>query len=63
MKYDINDILMFISDTELINHNDELSELIRNEADNELLEFELDFVSAAVMPDYNKFQLYLENNM
>lgn len=62
MKYDINDILVFISDTELINHNDELSELINSETEDELLEFELDLVSAAVMPDYKKIQLYLENN-
>lgn len=62
MKYDINDFLMFISDTELINHNDELTELINSKTDDELLDFELDLVSAAVMPDYKKFQLYLENN-
>ena len=62
MKYDINDFLMFISDTELIDHNDELSELINSEADDELLDFELDLVSAAAMPDYKKFKIYLENN-
>ena len=62
MEYNIINFLNKISDTENFMHNDELTELISEETEDELSLFDLDLVSAAAMPDYKKFNLYLKDN-
>ena len=61
MKRDINDFLELISDTEIIKPDDRLSTFLNSEQDNELSESELDMVSAAAKPDYEKFKLFLKS--
>ncbi len=61
MKQDINKILALISDSESFNHDDNLSQLINEDSEDELSEDELDLVSAAAKPDYEKFKKYLES--
>ena len=48
-------IMNFIVDSQNIIFDDELSLLIEKHSDDELTEEKLDFVSAASMPNYNKF--------
>lgn len=48
-------IMNFIVDSQKIIFDDELSLLIERYRDDELTEEKLDFVSAASMPNYNKF--------
>lgn len=48
-------IMNFIVDSQNIIFDDELSLLIEKYSDDELTEENLDFVSAASMPNYNKF--------
>ena len=61
LKRDINDFLKLISDTEIIKPDDRLSTFLNFEQYNELSESELDMVSAAAKPDYEKFKLFLES--
>lgn len=62
MEYNIINFLNKISDTENYMHDDELTELISEETEDELSLFDLDLVSAAAMPDFDKFNLYLKDN-
>lgn len=55
-------LLKFLSNTESISPNDELSKLIASELNGELSEDMLEFVSAAFGSDYDRFQRYLENS-
>lgn len=52
---DFDKIMNFIVDSQDIIFDDELSLLIEKYSDDELTEEKLDFVSAASMPNYNKF--------
>jgi len=61
MKRNIENWIYAISDSESIIHDDELSELIAQETEDELSEEMLEYVSAAGVPDYEKFQRFLEN--
>ena len=62
MEYNIINLLNKMSETEAFLHDDELTELISEETEDELSLFDLDLVSAAAMPDYEKFNLYLKDN-
>lgn len=63
MKQDMEKLLSVLSSTEAIKHGDELSDMIENEGgiDDELSELELDMVSAAAKPDYEKFKMFLND--
>lgn len=63
MKGNIEVLLGMLSDTEEIEHNDKLSRLISSEAESELTEFDLDMVSAASKPDYEKFKNILKDEL
>ena len=65
MAIDIERLLEIISDTELLQHDDQLSQLLdevlgRRDND-ELFESDLELVSAAAKPDYERFIEYLKS--
>lgn len=65
MAIDIEKLLEIISDTELLQHDDQLSQLLdevlgRRDND-ELFESDLELVSAAAKPDYDRFIEYLKS--
>lgn len=65
MAIDIEKLLEIISDTELLQHDDQLSQLLdevlgRRDND-ELFESDLELVSAAAKPDYERFIEYLKS--
>lgn len=63
MIENIEVLLDMLFDTEEIEHNDKLSRLISSEVESELTEFDLDMVSAASKPDYEKFKNILKNEL
>ena len=66
MAIDIERLLEIISDTELLQHDDQLSQLLdevleRQSDNDELFESDLELVSAAAKPDYERFIEYLKS--
>lgn len=55
MFKNLDELMSIIVDSQNIIFDDELSLLIEKYSDDELTEEKLDFVSAASMPNYNKF--------
>lgn len=65
MAIDIEKLLEIISDTELLQHDDQLSQLLDEvlgrQDNDELFESDLELVSAAAKPDYERFIEYLKS--
>ncbi len=62
MERNFENLIELISDTESIKSDDALSKIVDQNSDDELSETELDNVSAAAKPDYQKFLRRLEQS-
>lgn len=62
MEQNFENLIELLSDTESIKPDDALSKIVNFDSDNELSEIELDDVSAATKPDYQKFLRRLEQS-
>lgn len=61
MEREFENLIELLSDTESIKSDDALSKIVNLNSDDELSENELDDVSAAAKPNYQKFLRRLEN--
>ncbi len=62
MKNNMEEMLKYFADMELLSPNDELSKLVESETEDELSEDMLDFVSAASHSEFDRFRRYLEES-
>ena len=62
MERNFENLIELISDTESIKSDDALSKIVNLDSDDELSETDLDNVSAAAKPDYQKFLRRLEQS-
>lgn len=62
MERNFENLIELLSDTESIKSDDALSKIVDQNSDDELSETELDNVSAAAKPDYQKFLRRLEQS-
>lgn len=62
MERNFENLIELISDTESIKSDDALSKIVDQNSDDELSETDLDDVSAAAKPDYQKFLRRLEQS-
>lgn len=62
MKQNFENLIVLLSDTEFIKPDDTLSKIVSLDSDDELSETDLDDVSAAAKPDYQKFLRRLEQS-
>lgn len=60
MEYNVESLLMLLSDTENLEHEDELSEFIQGELNGELFENELEGVFAAKKNSYDDLVKHLD---
>lgn len=62
MERNFENLIELLSDTESIKSDDALSKIVNLYSDGELSETDLDDVSAAAKPDYQKFLMRLKQS-